>query len=225
MPFSGKTLDFLVENRFRDSREWYREHKEEFQKQVMAPMLELSEQLGPVMKELDPLLVTEARRTVSRVYRDTRYTKDKSLFREVMWVAFVRDKNGFPSAPGMVFEFSPRGWRYGCGWWQAPTKTMESLRQLVLAGDRDWKKAHRAWESCGDRFAFEGECYKRPHWPSRPQEERLWLERRNIDFMCNSTDFDLLFSSRLHLTLAAGFRELAPVYHFLCKADSLACRE
>ena len=64
-----------------------------------------------------------------------------------------------------------------------------------------------------------------PHWPGRPQEERLWLERRNIDFMCNSTDFDLLFSSRLHLTLAAGFRELAPVYHFLCKADSLACRE
>ena len=36
MPFSPQTLDFLVENRLHDSRDWFKEHKEDYKKLVIA---------------------------------------------------------------------------------------------------------------------------------------------------------------------------------------------
>ena len=222
MPFTAKTLDLLVENRLHDSKEWYHAHKDDFRQAVTMPMLELSEQLQPLMEDIDSLLVTQPKRTLSRVYRDTRYTRDKSLFREVMWLSFVRDKNQFPCWPGMFFEFSPNGWRYGCGWWQTPAPVMEAIRTMVLEGDKDWEKAHQVVDGDSPLFAVEGLRYKRAHWQDRSPAQRLWLEQRSVCVLRTSTDFDLLFSSRLAPELAAGFRELAPVYRFFCKASALA---
>ena len=36
-PFSQKTLDFLFENRLHDSREWFAQHKKEYQELVIQP--------------------------------------------------------------------------------------------------------------------------------------------------------------------------------------------
>ena len=222
MPFCGKTLDLLVENRFRDSRDWYREHREELRRYVTLPMLELAEQLAPVVEELDPLAVSEPRRALSRIWRDTRFTRDKTLFREVMWIAFSRDREAFPHAPSLFFEFSPQGWRYGCGWWQTPPPIMEALRKLVQAEDSAWLEACRALEQAPLPVQVEGARYKRPRFEGYSPSQRLWLEQRTISFLCASDDFDCLFSSRLHETVSEGFRALAPVYLCLCKAQQTA---
>ena len=37
MPFSKKTLDFLLENRLNDSKVWYKEHKEDYKQYVAEP--------------------------------------------------------------------------------------------------------------------------------------------------------------------------------------------
>ena len=62
---------------------------------------------------------------------------------------------------------------------------------------------------------MEGERYKHPHYPQRPEEERQWLEQRGISFVAESSDFNLLFSDRLSQKLKKDFRVLAPIYHFL----------
>ena len=40
MPFSKKTIDFLIENRLNDSKVWYQEHKEDYKKYVAEPFSE-----------------------------------------------------------------------------------------------------------------------------------------------------------------------------------------
>lgn len=40
-PFSQKTLDFLFENRLHDSREWFAQHKKEYQELVIQPLRQL----------------------------------------------------------------------------------------------------------------------------------------------------------------------------------------
>ena len=89
--FCRETFEFLFENRLKDSKEWYDAHKPERQKLVTEPLLALSASLGPAMLEMDSQLVTEPRRTISRLRRDTRYTKDKSLYRDVIWCVFLRE--------------------------------------------------------------------------------------------------------------------------------------
>lgn len=68
-------------------------------------------------------------------------------------------------------------------------------------------------------FVLEGETYKRQHYPSQPQDLQQWLNRKDCCLVYNSRDFDLLFSPRLHETLAAGFAQMQPVYEFLLAAS------
>lgn len=220
MPFSPKTLDFLMENRLKDSRTWFQEHRGEFQEWVIKPMSELVLALSETIDQIDPQLVCEPKvgKSLSRVYRDTRFSHDKSLYREVMWCVFTRDKKAFPCSPALVFEFSPDGFRYGCGYYDAPVKTMEAVRALILENDKSFRDALKAYRQ-QDLFALEGECYKRSRHPGEPDWKRDWLDRRNMAFMHNSRDFELLFSQRLPGVLAEGFLTLKPIYRFFCKAE------
>ena len=221
MPFSPKTLNFLAENRMRNDREWFHAHKKEYETYVLAPFLELAEKLGPVMKEIDPLLNVHPKKCISRVYRDTRFSKDKSLYRDVMWCSYTRDKEECTCPPGFYLELSPNGIAYGCGYYKAPAAIMQALRELVLQNDEAFLKADKVL--CSQNiFQLEGELYKRPHFKGHPEEKRNWLERRNIDVNVDSADFALLYSNHLSQVLADAFQTLKPVYYFILKAEEKA---
>ena len=49
MPFSQATLDFLFQNRLKNSQEWFHEHKAEYRQLVIAPLCELVARLTPAM--------------------------------------------------------------------------------------------------------------------------------------------------------------------------------
>ena len=84
MPISEKTLEFLWENRIKNNRDWYMEHKKEFQEFVLQPMIELVEKLEKPLHKIDPLLiiVPKVGKSISRVNRDIRFSKDKTLYRD-----------------------------------------------------------------------------------------------------------------------------------------------
>lgn len=220
MPISKQTLDFLAENRFNNSREWFHAHKPQYEQYVMEPLRELVCRLEPAMKGIDPLIVTDPKvgKTISRIYRDTRFSHDKSLYREVMWIVFSRGKGAFNTMPGFVMEFSPQGFRYGAGYYGAPPKTMETVRAMILGGDKMFEKAFRATEK-QSVFTLIGDCYKRSKCPDAPEKLRNWLDRKNLDWMHDSTDAGILFSPDFSETLAEGFTSLKPFYDFLCHVE------
>ena len=216
-PFSQKTLDFLFENRLHDSREWFAQHKKEYQELVIQPLRQLVMDLSPTMLELDPEFNTEPKvdKTICRVWRDTRYTKDPSLYRDHMWILFKRGgRMHGTDHPGMYVEINQDGFSYGCGFYYASTAYMNCLRERILAGDGTFQAAQEAY--LGQKvFSMEGDCYKRPRYGHRSPEEQLWLERRRISFTADSHDFPLLFSPQLPEKLAQDMRLLFPVYRFL----------
>lgn len=80
--FSAEALRFLLENRINNSKEWFEEHRNEYRKYVYEPFAELVKELAPAMKEIDDGIITIPSKIISRVRRDTRFTKDKSLYRD-----------------------------------------------------------------------------------------------------------------------------------------------
>ena len=90
---SRETLFLLADNRFRNSKEFYDEHKEELKSGITVPMRQIAGIISSEFAKLDPLMVTNPVKMVSRIRRDTRYTKDQSLYRENMWIMFMRDKH------------------------------------------------------------------------------------------------------------------------------------
>lgn len=218
--FSEKTIAFLAENAIRNSREWFNENKALYTEYVLEPLMELVVRLSPTVHNIDPLLICEPRvdRSISRIYRDVRFSRDKSLFRDVMWTIFIRDKKIYQGLPAFFFELGPGGFRYGAGYYIAGTDTMESIRSMILKNDPAFKKARATYEA-QDLFSMEGEKYKRKKYPDMPLPVQEWLDRKTICFIHDSTDMAALYSEDLPDTIAEGFKLLVPIYNFLIKAE------
>ena len=217
MPFTEETLDFMALNRAMNSREWFHEHKAEYQRLVIEPMAELLESVAPEMLKLDPglVIIPKPGKSVSRLWRDTRRGPELPIYRDVLWFDLRRGKNlGYP---GFWFELSPRMLRWGCGWYQTEPATVERARGLIRAGDPDWLAAKAAFEA-QRVFTLEDTRYKRTRNPDAPEDTRLWLDQRSYCLMHVEKKLDLLYSDALPRRLTRDFKRVAPVYRFFIKA-------
>ena len=216
--FSKITMDFLFENRLQNSKAWFEEHREQYTQFVISPMLSLVEELTPTLLEIDDKLLCSPKvgGSLSRIWRDARFSKDKSLFRDTMWCMFVRQKN--MNLPEFFFVFSPESFFYGCGYYSAGAAAMASMRKMILANDKAFKTALSAYEK-QTLFELDGDMYKKSRHPDMPANLQSWLDRKTIAFIHKSYDFDLLYSNRLAATVAEGFKVLAPIYKFLITAE------
>lgn len=227
MPVTPEFFRFLVENRLHDSKAWFEEHREEYQRLVLEPLRGLVREMSPVMLTIDPLLVTQPAvgRTISRIYRDTRFTRDKSAFREHLWLSFSRGKaERFRPVPEFYFDLGPEGYEYGCGWYSPGTELMETLRQQLLTGDKTAAAAVKA-AAAQELFRLEGETYKRPRHPEAPPELREWVERKAIYFCRRGGDPEFLYAEDLGTRVARELTVLKPVYDFLWKAQDTAAAQ
>ena len=125
----------------------YDAHKDEIKRLSIRPFHELIAEMTPEMVKIDPQFVTVPSRMVSRVRRDTRYTKDKTLYRANMWLFFRRARRERESVPAYYFELHPEYWAFGC-WGAWGRGEMEALREMILAEDRLFLDAFRAVNSC-----------------------------------------------------------------------------
>ena len=223
MPFSKKTLDFLLENRLNDSKVWYQEHKEDYKQYVAEPFSEFITALQPTINEIDSEIICNPKR-FSRLYRDARFSKGGSIFRENVWCSFERRSEQFESLPSFYFDVSPSGFEYGCGYYMASTATMSALRNLILKNDKAFRSAINAYES-QNTFQLSGDLYKKNRYPE--QSERLcnWLNRKSIYLFCRSTDIDQLCKENLTDIISQDYKKIAPVYNFFMKAQELGARE
>ena len=106
MGFTRQTLEFLSENRRQNHKMWFEAHKADYQTEVVAPLAALTRELAPELHAIDNELICipAVGKSISRIYRDTRFSKDKSLYRDVMWCVFMRDKKLYHGLPGYFFE-------------------------------------------------------------------------------------------------------------------------
>lgn len=223
MPLCQQSLDFLFENRLKDSKQWFEAHKKEYEALVKAPLWQLCREVGESLAAKDPLLVTEPARAVCRLRRDTRFSRDKSLYRDHLWVTWQRGQ-GSGELPGFYFSLHSDGrFGYGCGLYNASAGYMQQLRGLVQAGDAAWERADRALRGQA-LFRLEGERYKRPHYPTAPPRQQPWLELRGVSANAHETG-GALFDPGLAGRVAAALLDLWPVYEFLLKAGELQHRQ
>ena len=167
--FSPEGLDLLIENRLQNSKPFYDEHKDAIKRLVQQPMADLILEISDAMREIDPLFVLVPSKMISRVRRDTRYTRDKTLYRDHAWCTFCRPKNGYDARPCYYFEVMPDSWGYGAGYYRANPAELAVLRQFVLREDKRFLDAFDAVRRSG-KFELYGEEFKRPKFPDAKPE-------------------------------------------------------
>ncbi|EGD47744.1 Conserved hypothetical protein CHP02453 [Ruminiclostridium papyrosolvens DSM 2782] len=217
--FTGEALRFLFENRMNNSKEWYDSHKPDYKKYVYNPFVELIGELVPTIMEIDSQIITIPSKLISRVRRDTRFTKDKTLYRDNVWLVFLRDKSTISTSPCFWFEISQKGSSYGVGYYGAETKSMANMREMIVSKHPLFLNALTCYESQNE-FVIGGDLYKRSKFPDQPDNLKLWLDRKNIFFESVQDNFQLAFSKELPEVLKKGFLQLKPIYDFLCMVEA-----
>jgi uncharacterized protein (TIGR02453 family) len=173
--------------------------------------------LGDFMLDIDMRFeITPAvNKTISRIYRDTRFSSDKSPFRSTVWITFKnRKKDWTTRVCGYFFELSVDSYRYGMGFYDAAPAIMSKFRQVIDENPKEFLKAISFFDK-QKIFVLEGEKYKRIIDENKPEKIQHWYQRKNMYLVCNRKIDDTLFSSKLVDDLISGFGLIAPFYNFL----------
>ncbi len=218
--FTEKTFSFLFENRLQNDRAWFAEHRREYEEYVLAPMTELAKTLAPTVSAIDADIVTTPRvnKVLSRIYRDTRFSYDKSLYRDQLWLSFKRDKRLYPHYPEFFFVASRKSFCYGCGYYAPTPAAADSIRSLILENDPLFRKAKKVCEQ-NDAFVLDGDRYKRSRYPQQSEDLREWLDRKALSVVVRSDDLSLLYTPDLANRIAKDYQALRPVYRFFLHAE------
>ena len=114
-PFTIRTISFLRALKRNNDREWFRARKEQYEADVRQPMIELLARLDRDFRSFAPEFVSEPKVSLYRIYRDTRFSADKSPLKTHVAAHFPM--RGLPKGEGggLYLEIAPRvgmdGWR------------------------------------------------------------------------------------------------------------------
>ncbi|NOY89237.1 MAG: DUF2461 domain-containing protein [FCB group bacterium] len=218
--FSRDYITFFKKLRKKNDKQWFKSHKQDYENLLLIPLKNLVIDVGNFMLSIDsefeirPMI----NRTISKIYRDTRFSRDKSLFKTSLWITFKRPQKNWKDAPAYFFEISPYSYRFGMGFYKATPKTMEKFRELIDKKPKEFQKAISFYRK-QNIFVLEGEKYKRIFDKTKPAEIQNWYQRKNFYLVCNRKIDSALFSKKLADDLISGFNSLANFYHFLLKVS------
>ncbi len=216
--FSEETLSFLKSLQANNNKEWFEKHKEDYNQYLLNPLKRLVAELSEFMLTIDPFFeVSPAiNRTISRIHRDTRFTKDKSPYKSTSWITFKRPKKDWKDSPAYFFELSNNSYRFGMGLYSASPSTMGLFRERIDEKPNEFNKIITYYEK-QDTFHIEGEKYVRIIDKSKPKKVLDWYQRKNLYLVCNRNIDDLLFSKKLVNDLSSSFSLLEPLYKYLLR--------
>lgn len=214
--FSAESIEFLKNVSEKNSKRWFEENRSIYEEYLLEPFRHLVMDLGCAMLGIDPLFEMRPliNKTISKIYRDTRFSRDKSLFKRAMWLTFKRPSEDWKDAPSYFFELMVDSYRFGLGFYSASRITMDILRKSI-----DKKPEHflEAISFCRNKSIFElkGDKYKRPIKCSHSELIQDWYQRKSFYVVCARNIDKVLFSPALVKDLSKGFADLAPLYNYL----------
>ena len=104
--FSDHTLRFLRTLKQNNRREWFTAHKDDYEAHVRAPMLAIIERLATDFHRIAPDLVAVPR-SMYRVYRDIRFSPDKTPYKTQVAAAFPHRALPKNESASLYFHLGP----------------------------------------------------------------------------------------------------------------------
>ncbi|MBR3762928.1 MAG: DUF2461 domain-containing protein [Clostridia bacterium] len=214
--FPQETMQFFLDIRFHNDKAYFAEHKPRYERDVKAVFNAFIDELAPTMQEIDPQMEIRPYKCLARIHRDTRFSKDKSPFRDHLWLCFRRAAEPREGSVNFFFEVGPTTLGWGMGTWGENRPMMDALRRRMAADPKAVEKAVRAAKLKENDFAVFSSTWKRMALPeSVPESLRCWYTAREVYVGKQHPDMALVSTPDILDTVRADFIALAPLYHLL----------
>ena len=218
-PFPGfpkEGLAFLQRLKKNNNRPWFQKHKEEYEELVRFPMECLIASLGPLMAETAPGFEFQPRRSIFRIYRDVRFSKNKAPYKTNIAASFeLRGNKGRTERPGLYLGIEPGEIFIGGGVYMPMGDQLKGIRQAIaekpedfldIIGDPSFKRMFK--EIMGERLLKAPLGYPKDH----PMIEHLRLKQFYVGKVVSDTT---CFHPRFVRTVATVFSTALPFIRWL----------
>ena len=162
--FSRDLFRFLADLRENNDREWFAANKDRYENALLEPALDFVADFGPRLEKISKHFVADPRPSggsLFRIYRDTRFSKDKTPYKTNAGIHFRHELAKEADAPGFYLHLSPGEVFAGGGIWHPGTAALARIREAIAADPSGWRRAARGGSFAG-RFALGGDSLKRP---------------------------------------------------------------
>jgi len=176
---------------------------------------DLAYDLSGLMQSIDPQIFTNPSKIVSRIYRDIRFSRDKSPYKSHLFFSFKRPGDEWMDAPGFYFELGHDHYGFGMGIYAASPQTMAAFRETIAADPEKFLKATAFFRKKGGIFSLGGERYKRLPKEQKDRKLQEWYAMKNFYFYCERKADKTLYSRELEMLMEKGYKQLAPFYKYL----------
>lgn len=149
-PFRGfrpAALTYLRALRRNNRRDWFEAHREEFVRELSDPMKALIEDLDVAFASLAPEFVGDPKRSMFRIYRDVRFSKDKSPYKThaALWIYHRAPGRGvgkeIDGGAGFYVHLEPKGSLVAAGLWMPPRPSLTKVREHFAVDLPGWERA------------------------------------------------------------------------------------
>ena len=212
--FSRDAIQFLVDLALHNERAWFQPRKGDYERLLKEPLEALCAALGERFEARAMPLRADPARSPFRIYRDVRFSADKTPYKTHVSASFPWAGEG-SGGVGAYFHFQPGEMFAGGGMWHPEPAQLAGWRTAV---DRDLQKVKAAIENPGFVSTFghvSGDTLKRVPTgfaPDHPGAELLKL--KDVTFGRPLADDDVL-GPNLPDVLATTFAAAVPVLRLL----------
>ena len=222
--FTSETLDFLDALADNNNREWFAEHKPRYEEEVLDVALRFIQSMHEPLKDIAPHFValpTRVGGSLMRVYRDTRFSRNKLPYKTNIGIQFRHEDAKDVHAPGYYIHIEPNDVFIGAGMWRPASEPLKQIRERIAARPGEWRR------TIGDatfkrHFRLEGESLTRPPRGFDKDHECIDDLKRKSFIAVKPMDVDAVLNPRFQQRVETAFSAAEPLMRFLCKSVGVA---
>jgi uncharacterized protein (TIGR02453 family) len=221
--FSKQTFTFLSALMEKNEREWFEAHQKEYEDFVRTPALDFISDMSGEMPAISRHFLAQPKKvggSLMRIYRDTRFSKDKTPYKTNIGIQFRHEVGKDIHAPGYYLHIEPGECFVGIGLWRPDAETLFKIREAIVQKSEAWLAA-RDDKAFRKYFTLEGDSLANaPRGFAKDHPLAEDLKRKDFIGMATLSEATVT-SDKLRAQVVERFRQAAPYMRFLCKALEL----
>jgi uncharacterized protein (TIGR02453 family) len=213
--FPEAGIRFLRELERHNRREWFQPRKETFDTQVKAPMVTLVEQINRSLARFAPEYITAPDEAIYRIYRDTRFSADKTPYKTHIAASFRKRGLDKHAAGGFYFSVSPKEVEVAGGVYMPGPEQLMALRRHISENAAHARKLVTSAKLVKSLGGIQGDSLTRMPKGFDANDPAGDLIRRKQWYYYALLDPSIVTTSRVTSEVVERFKLMLPFIEFM----------
>ena len=214
-------MQFLRSLAKNNNKPWFEAHREEYERELREPMRDLIADMDMRMRSFAPEMGGDPKRSMFRIHRDIRFSKDKSPYKvhASCWFHHRRADAKVGSeaeggSAGFYFHLQPGASMVAAGLWMPPRPQLSRLRDAIADDPRGFSALAKKLERKFGGLDDEAMLKRMPRGFDETHPAAQWLKYQSFTSGRALKDSDVT-STRLPSCLEKEFTGLLPLLRWL----------